>query len=271
MLTRANRTTSLCDNQPEVTPMRADVIVKVAVVMLATATGAHADDLTILSAAAVRPALIEVPPIYVKASGHRVTVSFGNATAIQNKVTAGEPVDIVILPPAQIDPLVRQNLVGAARPFGVVRLGVAGRAGGPQPPVATPDEFKRALLAAPSFGMPDPADGSTSSTYLVRLMNELGIADAMRPKIKLFPDGTKALEAISKGEIALTVAPITSIRVVGGVSLVGPLPETLQLKTLYAAALATKAASSTAATGLMTTLFSPEIATVMSAKGIDLP
>jgi molybdate transport system substrate-binding protein len=245
------------------------VIAAVAAVMLATS--AQADDLTILSAAAVRPALIEVPPIYAKASGHRVSVSFGNATAIQNKVTAGEPVDIVILPPTQIDPLVRQSLVSAGRPFGVVRLGVAGRAGAPQPPVATPDEFKSALLAAPSFGMPDPADGSTSSTYLVKLMNELGIADAMRPKIKLFPDGTKALEAIARGEIALTVAPITSIRVVGSVSLIGPLPETLQLKTVYAAALATKAASSAAADGLMTTLFSSEIATLMSKKGIDQP
>jgi molybdate transport system substrate-binding protein len=251
--------------------MRADVIVKVAVVMLATATGAHADDLTILSAAAVRPALIEVPPIYAKGSGHRVTVSFGNATAIQSKVAAGEPVDIVILPPAQLDPLVRQSFVGAARPFGVVRLGVAGRAGGPQPPVTTPDEFKRTLLAAASFGMPDPADGSTSSTYLVKLMNELGIADAMRPKIKLFPDGTKALEAIARGEIALTVAPITSIRVVGGVSLVGPLPEELQLKTLYAAALATKTVGSAAANGLMTTLFSSEVATLMNEKGINRP
>jgi molybdate transport system substrate-binding protein len=251
--------------------MRADIVAAVAAVMLATATGAHADDLTILSAAAVRPALIEVPPIYAKTSGHRVAVSFGNATAIQNKVTAGEPVDIVILPPAQLDPLVRQSLVGAARPFGVVRLGVAGRAGGPQTPVTTPDDFKRALLAAPSFGMPDPADGSTSSTYLVKLMNELGIADAMRPKIKLFPDGTKALQAIARGEIALTVAPITSVRVVGGVNLIGPLPETLQLKTVYAAALATKSAGSAAANGLMTMLFSSEVAAVLNAKGIDQP
>jgi molybdate transport system substrate-binding protein len=251
--------------------MRSAIVAAVAAAMLATATGAYADDLTILSAAAVRPALVEVPALYAKASGHRVAVSFGNATAIQGKVIAGDPVDIVILPPTQLDRLVRQGLVGAARAFGVVRLGVAGRAGGPQPPVATPDEFKRALLAATSFGMPDPADGSTSSTYLVKLMNELGVADAMRPKIRLFPDGTKALEAIARGEIALTVAPITSIRVVGGVELIGPLPEQLQLKTVYAAALATKAASSAAANGLMTTLFSSEVASVLSEKGIDRP
>ena len=238
---------------------------------ISAAPTAKADELTILSAAAVRPALIEVPPLYAKASGHRVTVSFGNATAIQNKVAAGDPVDVVILPPAQLDPLVRQGLLNAGRPFGVVRLGVAARAGGTQSAVASPDEFKRALLAAPSFGMPDPADGSTSSTYLVKLMNELGIADAMRPKIKLFPDGTKALEAVAKGEIALTVAPVTSIHVVAGVQLVGPLPEALQLKTVYAAALTAKSAGAEAAKGLMTMLFSPEVAALLKQKGIDQP
>jgi molybdate transport system substrate-binding protein len=156
-------------------------------IAITAAPTAKADELIILSAAAVRPALIEVPPLYAKASGHRMTVSFGNATAIQNKVTAGDPVDVVILPPAQLDPLVRQGLLSAGRSFGVVRLGVAAHAGATQPAVATPDEFKRALLAAPSFGMPDPTDGSTSSTYLVKLMNELGIADAMRSKISSFP------------------------------------------------------------------------------------
>jgi molybdate transport system substrate-binding protein len=240
-------------------------------IAITAAPTSKADELTILSAAAVRPALIEVPPLYAKASGHRVTVSFGNATAIQNKVSAGDPVDVVILPPAQLDPLVRQGLLSAGRPFGVVRLGVAAHAGATQPAVATPDEFKRALLAAPSFGMPDPADGSTSSTYLVKLMNELGIADAMRSKIKLFPDGTKALEAVAKGEIALTVVPITSIHVVAGVQFVGPLPEALQLKTVYTAALTAKSAGAETAKGLMTILFSPEVASLLKQKGIDQP
>ena len=70
--------------------MRSAIVAAVAAAMLATATGAYADDLTILSAAAVRPALVEVPALYAKASGHRVAVSFGNATAIQGKVVAGD-------------------------------------------------------------------------------------------------------------------------------------------------------------------------------------
>ncbi len=237
--------------------------------ILCALPSAHADDLTILSAAAVRPALIEVPALFAQATGHRVTVSFGNATAIQNKVRTGDPVDLVILPPQQLDGLL--SLVGSRTALGVVRLGIAARLGSPQPQIGTPDDFKRALLAAPSFGMPDPADGSTSSTYLVKLLQQLGIADEMKVKTILFPDGTKALEAVAQGEIALTVAPITSIHVVPGVALIGPLPEVIQLKTVYAAALTKKSASSPAANALLQLLTSPDVATLFKQKGIDPP
>lgn len=251
--------------------MNRAIVAGIAAIAAVTTSVVQADELAILSAAAVRPALIEVPPLFAKASGHRVTVSFGNATAIGNRVAGGDPVDIVILPPAQLDRLMQRGLLTAGRPFGVVRLGVAARAGGPHPTVATPDDFKRTLLAASSFGMPDPAGGSTSSTYLTKLMNELGIADVVRPKTRLFPDGTKALQAVAAGEIALTVAPITSIRVVAGVALVGPLPEAIQLKTVYAAALTTKSQGSEPAKGLMAMLFSPEVAALLQQKGIDQP
>ena len=70
------------------------------------ASPAVADDLVILSAAAVRPALIQLPAMVEKATGHRVTVSFGNATAISKKVIDGDRVDVVILPPPQLKALI---------------------------------------------------------------------------------------------------------------------------------------------------------------------
>ena len=72
-------------------------------------------------------------------------------------------------------------------------------------------------------------------------------------------------------EIALTVAPITSIRAVAGVDLVGPLPEAIQLKTTYAAALSTKSASSQTANALLQMLTSPDVAALFKQKGIDPP
>ena len=119
--------------------------------------------------------------------------------------------------------------------------------------------------------MPDPADGSTSSAHMVKMLAELGIADAMKAKTRLFKDGTEALHAIAKGELALTVAPITSIRVVPGVALVGPLPDKLQATTVYAAALSRTSAASEPAKALMAMLTSKEFAAVLRDQGIDPP
>src|SRR5205814_2075910 len=226
---------------------------------------AWADDLVVLSAAAVRPALLEVPALFAKATGHRVILGFGNATAIESKVKAGERADLIILPMPQLHSLAMQSGLGmvARIPFGLVRLGIAAKADAGTPSVTTAAEFKERLLAASSFGMPDPADGSTSSVYLVKMMEQLGISTEMSSKTKLFPDGTKALEAVAKGEIALTIAPVTSICAVRGDVLVAPLPEQFQLKTAYFAALTNDAADSEAGHQLMTMLFSDEVADIL--------
>jgi molybdate transport system substrate-binding protein len=232
-----------------------------------------ADDLAILSAAAVRPALIQLPAMFEQDTGHKLSVSFGNATDIHTRVVDGAKVDVVILPPRQLTALIGHGHLVAETRFdlGVVRLGIAARTGSAAVSLATPDDLKTALLAAASFGMPDPALGSTSSAFMVALFAKLGIADAMKAKTRLFKDGTQSLRAIAKGELALTIAPTTSIRVESGVMLVGPLPEALQDKTVYAAALSRKSAASEPAKALLAKLRSPEFAAVMRDRGIDPP
>ena len=234
---------------------------------------AKADDVVILSAAAVRPALTQLPAMVEKAGGKRVVMSFGNAAAIHTMVVDGKRADIVILPPRQLTALIGHGHLSAdgRADLGIVRLGVAVRAGGKAPAVGTADELRRAMLAAASFGMPDPADGSTSSQHMVKMLNELGIADAMKPKIRHFKDGTQALHALAKGEIALTIAPMTSIRVVDGVALAGPLPAAQQSLTVYAAALSQKSAASAPVKAVMAMLKSPAFAAVLLEKGIDPP
>ena len=254
-------------------PMRAGAGLRILIVLAAVSAAlpatAMADELVLLSAAALRPALLLAPSRFERASGHHVTLGFGNASVIQNKVVAGERVDVVVLPPKQIDELADRGLIasGSRSDLGVVRLGIAARLGSAMPHIGTVEEFKRALLAASSFGMPDPADGSTSSLYLAELLRRLDLTEAMRGRTRLFADGTKALQEIAKGNLALTVAPITSIRTVEGVELVDSLPETLQLKTLYAGAIPVATPSRQAASALLAMLKAPEFAANHARKG----
>src|ERR1700758_4300194 len=102
-------------------------LVLAALVLVVMASSAAAADLVVLSAAAVRPVLDQVPALFKRASGNQVTVSYGTAGAIRDKVAAGETADLVIVPPAQIDALAKDGLVvaGTRHDLGLVLLGAA--------------------------------------------------------------------------------------------------------------------------------------------------
>src|SRR5689334_10068567 len=77
---------------------------------------ASADELAILSAAAVRPALIQLPAMVETDLGHKLTVEFGNANQIQKKVVDGARVDVVVLPPRELTALIGHgHLAGDGR------------------------------------------------------------------------------------------------------------------------------------------------------------
>jgi molybdate transport system substrate-binding protein len=234
---------------------------------------ARGADLVVLSAAAVRPVLEQVPALFAKATGNKMTVSYGTAGAIRDKVAAGERADLVIVPPAQIDALVKDNLLvaGSRADLGLVRLGAAVRAGAAKPDIASESSFKAAVLAAPSFAFADPKSGATSGIYLDKLMTQLGIADQIKAKLKLYPDGTNAMEAVARGEIAFAAGQISEALPVKGVELVGALPDSLQLKTIYSAGLAAKSTAPSEAKTLLAFLAGPETEALFKAAGFEKP
>jgi len=231
---------------------------------------ARADELVVLSAAAVKTVLSEVPQKFEAATGTKIRFVFGTAGVVRDAAIAG-PFDLVVIPPAPLADLVSRGLVAAdsRHNLGVVRLGAAVRTGAPLPKIATVDEFKASLLAAPSIGMADPATGATSGIYLAKLMQQLGIADVVTPKLKLYPEGQTAMEAGARGEVALGLGQISEITPVAGMTLVGPIPDSLQLRTIYAAGLSSKPANPARAAALMEMLRGRDIAEVLRLNGFE--
>jgi homoserine O-acetyltransferase len=234
---------------------------------------ACADDVVILSAAAVKVPLETAKSLAPAATGHGVQSSFGTAGAVRDKVIAGEAADIVVLPPAQLDKLAQQGAVAAdgRASLGTVRLGMAVRSGAPRPAIATEDDVRAALLAAPSIGLADPAAGATTGIYFAKLLKEMHLDEPLRSRIKLFADGTAAMEALARGEIAMAAGQISEIKPVTGIDLVGPLPEAMQLRTTYAAAIAKGSHDPSAARAIIGFLTSAQMAPAFAAAGFDAP
>ena len=234
---------------------------------------ARAGEVTVASAAAVKAPLDAAAALSDAAIGERLTTSFGTAGAVRDSVTGGRPVDLVVLPTARLDELVRQGLVAAEGrgALGTVRLGLAVKAGAPRPAIATEADIRAALLAAPAIGLADPASGATTGIFFAKRLGDMGLAERLRPVIRLFPDGTAAVEAVARGEVAVAMGQISEIRPVAGADLVGPLPDALQLRTVYAAGVTVHAARAEAARTAIAFLRSPEMAPAFAAAGFDPP
>ena len=65
-------------------------------------------------------------------------------------------------------------------------MSVAVRSGAPKPDIGTVDAFRRALLAAPTVAY---ADGGASGVQFHSILGRLGIAEAMKGKLRPYPSG----------------------------------------------------------------------------------
>jgi molybdate transport system substrate-binding protein len=59
----------------------------------------------------------------------------------------------------------------------------------------------RALLDAKYISYPNPAAGTTAGASFEATLQKLGIAEQMRPKIKLAQGGRGAMELLAKGDV----------------------------------------------------------------------
>ena len=239
-----------------------------AALLLAGALSLHAEPLKVMSAGAVSGALTVLAPDFTKASGIEVKLVFGNVGMIEDRLKAGERADLLILTaPAMEKQRQAGGLAGAVVPLGRTGMGLAAKSDAPKPDISTPDKFKAALLAAKSIAYSDPAGGGSSGIYFDRLIEKLGIAEAIRQKAVLIRGGSAADRVVS-GEAELAVQNVSELLGVPGIALVGAFPAEYQNYALYAAGIPVDATRLQEAEAFLRHLSAPEAAATWRAAGI---
>lgn len=240
-------------------------------VLLAVVQPAHAADLVVFSAAALKGALEKLPEQYFAASGDHVRLIYGTAGQVHDRAVSGEAFDLVIVPPTPLANLVERHLVqeGSEKDLARVRLGMAVKTGTAVPSIGDDQAFAHVLLDAPSIGMADPATGATSGIYLAKLIDRLGIGDRVDARIKYYAEGQTAMEAMARGEVSVGLGQISEIKPVHGVTFVGPIPEDLQLRTTYAVGIGANSGSPAMAKKLLSYLTGPAVQASLKANGFD--
>jgi len=108
-----------------------------------------------------------------------------------------------------------------------------------------------------------------TGTYLKALLPKLGIADALKDKIKLLPPENPAAHAVANGEAEIGMTQISEILPYAGAELVGPLPAEIQLTSSFAVGVGASSKAPDAAQALIRFLKTPAAAAVFKAKGLD--
>ncbi len=252
-------------------------ILAAAVLLVTTSVphAARAAEIKVLASGALKLALGQLAADFQKSSGHAVSVEYGPAGAIAERTRKGEAADVVIANRPQLAALARDGKVlpDSRHDIAGIALGVAVRKGAPKPDLGSVDGFRRTLLAARAIAYRDPATGSTSGIYTARLIERLGLADALKSKTRLdnSPGGRPehVFDAVASGEVELQIGQITEIVLAPGVELAGPLPGELQKVSVLTAGVATASRAPDAADALVRFLASPAAAALLKANGFQ--
>jgi molybdate transport system substrate-binding protein len=232
---------------------------------------ARADVLRILAAGATESTLRSVAAEFEARSGNRLEVTYGGVGQLRDRIVAGEPADLVIATPVIVEELQGKDLVrpGSRVDLGRVGGGIAVRAGEPRPAVGSPEELKRALLAADEIYLADPAT-TTAGAYLLSVADRLGIGADVRRKARTAPDGKRAMELMAGSrKRAIGVTQISEILSVEKVVLVGPYPAPLQKSTTYTGVVLARAAQPAAARELLDFLTTPAVQARFRKAGFE--
>lgn len=237
---------------------------------LGGASAASAAEIKVLSAGAFKQVVLALAPDFEKASGHKLVVDNDTAGALKKRIEGGEAFDVAIITPAIVDDLIASGAIAGGSRVNVatVGVGVVVKEGAAKPDIATVEAFRQALLAAKSVAYIDPASGGSSGIYIDKLLERLGIADAVRAKAKLKKGGYVA-DLIVSGEAELGLHQISEIVPVKGAVLVGPLPKEIQNTTTYAAGIGARSANKDAAAQLIRAFISEPAGAALRAKGMD--
>ena len=222
----------------------------------------------VLSSNGVKAVLDELLPQFERANKQKLAVEFGTTASIKQRVEKGEAFDVVIVTSEAVDDLIKAGKATRATRTDLARsgIGVGVRKGAPKPDIRTPDALKRTLLNSKALTY---AQDGASRPHIDRMIERLGIAENMKPRIALTQGSARGLANLAAGQGELAMTLISEILPVDGVELLGPLPAEFQNYVSFAAAVSPDAKNAEAGRALVKFLTGPVVAPVYKAKGME--
>jgi molybdate transport system substrate-binding protein len=246
--------------------MRFSIMAAAAGALIASGV-AHATEIKVLSTQAAEQAYRELVPQFEAATGHKVSTVFTGTLDVQKRIGAGEMYDLIIMAGPAIDDFIKAGGVVPGTRVDLVKsgVGVAVPAGAAKPDISTTEALKKTLVAAKSIGY----STGPSGVYMLGLLQRLGVADIVKPKLKQTPTGVFVGTIVANHEVEIGFQQVSEFVHFPGVDYVGPLPAEVQEVTVFSAGVQVGAKEAEAAKAWVRFLTAPAAAPVYRKMGLE--
>ena len=198
----------------------------------------------VLSGGAAAAVVKGVQAQFERQTGARIQGTFSAVGQMRDQLLAGAACDLVILTKPLVAALVASGHVvpGSERSLGLVRTGIAVRAGARHPAIGDRAQLAAAFRAAREIYYPDPQK-ATAGIHFMNVLKALELDEELKAALRPFPNGATAMAEMSKSREPAVIGCTqeTEINYTEGVELVGSLPPEFELATDYTLGVCTNA------------------------------
>ncbi len=227
----------------------------------------------VLSAGAPKGGVAGTAELFEKTTGHSFDITFATAPKIRQAVEEGTAAADVVVATAQAVAVFEaegRTAPGVMTVIGSIKAGVVVRLGAHEPDISSAESLKQALLEAGSI----VRNQASSGLYIARMMEALGIAEAVAHKTVCLATGGDVLGHLAESGIDKEIGfgQLTEIRRLepeGRIKLVGALPKEVENITIYAAVPLAGAEDGDAARAYVQFLASIEAREILRASGVE--
>jgi molybdate transport system substrate-binding protein len=219
-----------------------------------------------ISSMATRQLLRELLALYETQGGCDLHLESVGGVDAAKRVQAGEVFDIVFLAHDAIAKLVAAGHLDGASQCDLADSGVAlaVKAGAPKPDISSADAVRTAVLAASSISY----STGPSGVALARLFEAWGIAEELKGRLVTAQPGVPVGSLVASGEVELGFQQRSELIHLGGIALLGNLPDAIQITTTFSAAVAHASPHKAEAQALLKFLTSGQAADAIRKQGM---
>ncbi len=223
--------------------------------------------LKLISSMATRQLLAELGAQWQAGSGIEVVIESVGGVQAAKRVRDGEAFDGVVLAADAMENLGADGhfLEGSRVDLVQSSVALAVKTGMLLPDISTELALRHSILAAPTIGYSTGPSGAA----LIKLFEKWGLGPQLQSRMVQAPPGVPVGELIARGDVALGFQQLSELIGFSGIAVVGTLPATVAITTVFSAGVCTKSAQPEETARFIAFVASREVADVKLRLGMQ--